>query len=70
MLAYSWAGLHGATPGRVDPLATLVWTRSTLQSTLLTRAYLELYQLPRVKIGHWSDDHAPLTADPLCVYWL
>lgn len=59
---------HGATPGRMEPLATLLWAHSSSPSLLPTRACLELYQLPRVKIGHWADDHVPLTADPdLCV---
>lgn len=28
-MAYSWAGLHAATKCHVDPLTTLVWTRSS-----------------------------------------
>lgn len=66
--SWSWAGLHGTAPGHMAPLVTLVWTHSSSPSILPTRASLELGQLPKGKIGHWADDHVPLTADPdLCV---
>lgn len=45
------------------PSDTLAWSHSSSPSILPTKAYLELNQLSRVKIGHWADAHVPLTAD-------
>lgn len=50
--SWSWAGLPGATPDHMAPLVTLVWTHSSSPSILPTRAYLELTQLPKGRIGH------------------